>query len=295
MFAEYYRKEAWQTVMPGISVCTLTDSDQSGKLPLELDFAHAEAFFCTGGSMTIQKTGGSQILVEPKEILLVSDCSHVESAVVTAPLQGVILSIDQLMAGDSFRALCHDLGNLNLSMKMVGERMKAAAGVRSVTVSPWSRAVFYALKRLPQAEQGHYCILKTFELLYLICSQEQEGTVCEQEAGGSTMTVATGMKNYMEEHMDEKLTITELSHRFHLSRTACKSAFRSCFGQPIHSWLLDRRMEKAAELLEKTKMPILQVAQAVGYTGVSQFNVAFRQRYGKSPREYRKMSVSVGF
>ena len=291
MFAEYYKNEAWQTIMPGVSVCHVKSSGQGGKLPLELEFAHAEAFFCTGGSMTLYKTGGSQVLVEPKEILLVSDCSNLAAAVVTAPLEGILICVDQLMAGESFRALCHHFGELNLSMKMVGERMKAAGGVRSVSVSPWSRAVFYAMKRLPQTEQGHYCILKTFELLYLICSQEQEGTVCQPEAGGSIITVATSMKNYM----DEKLTITELSHRFHLSRTACKSAFRSCFGQPIHSWLLDRRMEKAAELLEKTKMPILQVAQSVGYTGVSQFNVAFRQRYGKSPREYRKMSVSVSF
>ena len=295
MFAEYYKNEAWQTLMPGVSVCHVQSRDQVGQLPLKMAFAHAEAFFCTGGSMTVYKTGGARVLVEPKEILLVSDCSNLENALVTAPLEGILISVDQLTAGDSFRSLCHHFGELNLSMKMVEERMKAAGGVRSVTVSPWSRAVFYALKRLPQAEQGHYCILKTFELLYLICSQEQEGSVCEQEVGGSTMTVATSMKNYMEEHMDEKLTITDLSHRFHLSRTACKSAFRTCFGQPIHSWLLDRRMEKAAELLEKTKMPILQVAQSVGYTGVSQFNVAFRQRYGKSPREYRKMSVSVGF
>ena len=295
MFAETLKKEAWHTVMPGVSACIPVDSAAAGQLPLTLEFAHAEVFFCTGGSMTIHKVGGTQVMVGPREMLLISDSSHIQSAVVTEPLEGIFLSVDQLQAGDSLRELCHIFGDMSLSMKQVGEHMNALGGVRSVPVSPWSRAVFYALKRLPRAEQGHYCTLKTFELLYLICSQEKEGAICEQEVGGSLMSIATGMKTYMEEHMDEKLTITDLSHKFHLSRTACKSAFRSCFGQPIHSWLLDRRMEKAAELLEKTKMPILQVAQSVGYTGVSQFNVAFRQRYGKSPREYRKMSVSVSF
>ena len=184
---------------------------------------------------------------------------------------------------------------ISLSMKLVGEHLHAAGGFRAVPVTPWTRAVFYALRRLPQEDQSRYCVLKTFELLYLICTQEREEPGVQRGGSGSAVNVANNMKTYMEAHLDEKLTITELSHRFHLSRTACKSAFRSCFDQPIHAWLLDRRMERAAELLEKTKMPILQVAQSVGYTGVSQFNVAFRQRYGKSPREYRKMSVSVAF
>ena len=177
----------------------------------------------------------------------------------------------------------------------VGDHLMASGGIRVVPVSPWTRAAFYAMQRLPEEKRGAYCVMKVFELLYLICAQSPVSQPCEQPGCGSLMNVASGMKAYMEEHMDEKLTITDLSHQFHLSRTACKSAFRSCFGQPIHSWLLDRRMERAADLLERTRMPILQVAQSVGYTGVSQFNVAFRQRYGKSPREYRKMSVPGSF
>ena len=233
--------------------------------------------------------------MESRGILLVSDCSRIQNALVTEALEGIFLSVDYVKAGESIRQLCHSFGDLNFSLDRMGEHMVTAGGVRAVPVSPWSRGVFYALKRLPEEEYSSYCVLKAFELIYLICAQEQNDPSCQQEMGGGTLSAANSMKNYMETHLDEKLTITELSHKFHMSRTACKSAFRCCFGQPIHSWLLDRRMERAAELLEKTKMPILQVAQSVGYTGVSQFNVAFRQRYGKSPREYRKMSVSVAF
>ena len=295
MFAEFLNNESWLSPMPGISVCSFTGGDQPREIPVYLEQAHAEVLFCISGSLNLQSTNGSQISLEPREILLLSDCSQIHSCRETEPVTGIVIAVHQSAAMESLRELSARLGNLPLSMRRVGEMMSAAGGFRVVPASPWSRAAFYALRRIPREEQGSYCIMKVFELLYLMCSQSQETMAAQQDPGGSLNGVAAGMKKYMEEHMDEKLTITELSHRFHLSRTACKSCFRSCYGQPIHSWLLDRRMERAAELLEHTKMPILQVAQSVGYTGVSQFNVAFRQRYGKSPREYRKMSVSVVF
>ena len=294
MFAESQNYEGWRLSMPGVSICTCSGSGLTGDLPLAMERAHSEAFFCTGGRMTITRRSGVQEVIEAREILLLSDCSDLQQVTVDSPLEGIMIHVEQIAAGETFRNLCAQF-HLPLSMKRVGEFMKEHQGLRVVPVTPWSRAVFYALKRLPEEERTNYCILKTFELLYLFCNQEKETAPSQRDQIGSTAAIAQSMKAYMESHLDEKLTISDLSHRFHLSRTACKSAFRSCVDQPIHSWLLDRRMERAAELLEKTKMPILQVAQSVGYTGVSQFNVAFRQRYGKSPREYRKMSVSVAF
>ena len=97
----------------------------------------------------------------------------------------------------------------------------------------------------------------------------------------------------MEQHLDEKLTIDYLSRRFHISPTTLKSYFRSIYGQPIHRWLQIQRMKKAANLLYTSAMSILQVAQSVGYEGVSQFNVVFKRYYGVTPGEYRKMSNSI--
>jgi len=40
-------------------------------------------------------------------------------------------------------------------------------------------------------------------------------------------------------------------------------------------------------------MPIQQIAQAVGYEGMSQFNAAFKREYGMTPGQYRKMSETA--
>ena len=281
--------------MPGVSVCDYRQAEAKKEMNAVLEYAHSEAFFCLAGGITIHRTNGMTSEVGPREIMFLSNCSGIASVDVKESLEGIFLDFNQLTAGDTLHEICRLIGNQTLTMKKLNEIMQTSGGYRIIPVSPWSRAVFYAMKRLPRNNLGNYCAMKTFELLYLICAQDTESDACVQQQCGNIQNVAASMKAYMEDHLEEKLTITEISHRFHMSRTACKSTFRSCYGQPIHSWLLDRRMEKAAELLENTKMPILQIAQSVGYTGVSQFNVAFRQRYGKSPREYRKMSVSVAF
>ncbi|MCG8399471.1 helix-turn-helix transcriptional regulator, partial [Bacillus atrophaeus] len=59
---------------------------------------------------------------------------------------------------------------------------------------------------------------------------------------------------------------------------------------PVHTWLQQRRMERAAELLRDSSLSVLGVAQSVGYSSASQFSAAFRRQYGMSPTMYRKMS-----
>ena len=95
-------------------------------------------------------------------------------------------------------------------------------------------------------------------------------------------------RRYMEAHLDESLTIPALSRRACLSATTFKEAFRQLYGLPIHTWLRQRRMERAAELLNTSGLNLEGVAKAVGYSSVSQFAAAFRQQYGVTPGQYRK-------
>ena len=94
----------------------------------------------------------------------------------------------------------------------------------------------------------------------------------------------------MEEHLDEPLSIPQLSRRAFLSPTAFKAAFRQRYGLAVHAWLRQRRMERAAQLLRGSSLTVLEVAQSVGYSSGSQFTTAFRERYGTSPGKFRKMS-----
>ena len=94
----------------------------------------------------------------------------------------------------------------------------------------------------------------------------------------------------METHLSEKMTLSELSRKFFISPTSLKNGFRRMYGATPHRWLIEQRMKRALALLQSTDMTILEIARSVGYEGVSQFNIAFKQCYGITPGQFTKMS-----
>ena len=146
----------------------------------------------------------------------------------------------------------------------------------------WSLAAFADLERLPRSEQGRWCVWKSVELLYLLSA----GGTADPPPGGMNPAIAraaAAARAYMSTHLDERLTIPELSRRFCVSATALKAAFRALYGQPIHSWLREKRMERAAELLRRSDMSVLDISQAVGFASPSQFGANFLKRFGAGP------------
>ena len=83
-------------------------------------------------------------------------------------------------------------------------------------------------------------------------------------------------------------TVREFSERFCVSEGSIKNYFFGVYGQSISRYTLHRRMAYAAELLEGTDLPIIEVAGRVGYESQSKFASAFRREYGTAPFEYRK-------
>ena len=272
----------WEQVMPGAGACLFSLGEGSVSLPLRLEPLHFEALFCQVGAVTLTRRDGSALTAGPGRVLLLTDLSGVVGASAEVPLAGVLVAVDARNAKKSLQTICHLLGGLTLDTNRVRQWMASRGGCAVEGPTPWSRAAFAQLERLPQKERARWCVWKSVELLYLLCAPQ------EPVAGqaGNLEEVA----RYMEEHLDEPLSIPQLSRRALLSPTAFKAAFRQRYGLAVHAWLRQRRMERAAQLLRGSSLTVLEVAQSVGYSSGSQFSTAFRQRYGTSPGKFRKMS-----
>ena len=98
------------------------------------------------------------------------------------------------------------------------------------------------------------------------------------------------VQEYMVSHLSDPLTIDQLSARFRISPTALKVIFRQTYGRPIHQYLLEKRVQHAAELLHRSPLSIVDIAAAVGYNSASQFGVAFKRRYQLTPSQYRRQA-----
>ncbi len=63
--------------------------------------------------------------------------------------------------------------------------------------------------------------------------------------------------------------------------------FRQSYGMSFQAYLQKIRLEKAAELLTTTRLPISRIARRVGYRDVSRFGQHFKRYFSHTPSEYR--------
>ena len=289
MLAEFLSGQGgWAQVMPGARACLFSLGEGPVSLPLRLEPLHFEALFCLAGAVTLTRRDGPTLTVGARQVLLLTDLSGVVGASVDAPLKGVLVAVDARNARESLNTICTLLGGLALDTGQVRRWMASRGGCAVEGPTHWSRAVFADLNRLPHGEQARWCVWKSVELLYLLSAPEKaEGDAPPGLEPGVARAVADA-RRYMEEHLDEPLTIPALSRRACLSATTFKAGFRLLYGLPVHAWLRQRRMERAAELLRSSSLSVLEVAQSVGYGSASQFTAAFRRQYGVPPAQYRK-------
>ena len=65
-------------------------------------------------------------------------------------------------------------------------------------------------------------------------------------------------------------------------------AFRKFAGVTVFDYLREARMKEARHLLSETALEVQTIANDLGYGSAANFSTAFRERFGLSPRQYRK-------
>jgi AraC-like DNA-binding protein len=95
-------------------------------------------------------------------------------------------------------------------------------------------------------------------------------------------------KNYINEHLQDDITLTDLA------RAACTSTFYICklfkrhTGVNFTEYVSRMRIEKARELLLNPNLRISEIAYEVGFQSLTHFNRVFRKLIGEAPTTYRE-------
>lgn len=94
-------------------------------------------------------------------------------------------------------------------------------------------------------------------------------------------------KDLMDARYGDPLSVDDLAAAAGLSRAHFSREFKNTFGEPPHSYLLNRRLERAAALLRNTDRTVAEICGTVGLRSVGSFTTRFTQHYGDSPTRYR--------
>jgi AraC-like DNA-binding protein len=98
-------------------------------------------------------------------------------------------------------------------------------------------------------------------------------------------------RNFIRAHSDEKLSLPRIAQAVNISPNYLSEKFREITGENLVRCIARTRVEKARVLLREVDLRISEIAFAVGFQSLSQFNRVFKMLYAESPTQYRRMLV----
>jgi len=100
-------------------------------------------------------------------------------------------------------------------------------------------------------------------------------------------------RKFIEEHSGEELSLSKVAKAVNIHPNYLSEKFRRITGMKFVEYVARTRFERACGLLHDGDVRISEIAFAVGFQSLSQFNRVFKKFSGKSPTQYRE-AESVG-
>jgi transcriptional regulator GlxA family with amidase domain len=108
-----------------------------------------------------------------------------------------------------------------------------------------------------------------------------------QFRGGLRPRVLQRVRDYVETHLEDSISLQDLASTAGLSTSHLIRAFKQSAGMTPHRYLLQRRVRRALGLLAETTLAMSEVAMASGFADQSHFCRQFRKLVGATPSRYR--------
>ena len=107
------------------------------------------------------------------------------------------------------------------------------------------------------------------------------------QASSGGQSPMENVKEYILGNIDDDLSVDKLAKQFHFHPDYLSRAFKKQTGKNILEFVSEYRLSLAAQLLRDTDIPLVIVAERVGYKNYSYFIKKFREQYEVSPRQFR--------
>ncbi|WP_320033492.1 AraC family transcriptional regulator [Halarcobacter sp.] len=129
-------------------------------------------------------------------------------------------------------------------------------------------------------------LIEKKELLYLFCL-DIFTSKSNDKKDEENQNLSSQIKEYLDENFLEEISLDDLSRRFGITEVHLIRVFKKSFGLPIHSYILNKKVHLAKELL-LSKAPIVEVALKSGFFDQSHLNRCFKRVFQITPKQFQK-------
>ncbi|MBQ9965163.1 MAG: helix-turn-helix domain-containing protein [Clostridia bacterium] len=116
---------------------------------------------------------------------------------------------------------------------------------------------------------------------------EKQSRVSLYEHVTERETLTQNIIKYLNENTDKQLSLKEISKQFSYSLSSIKRIFKEETGSSIITYFNNIRMERAKEMLLRSKMSIEGIAASLGFSNSYYFSTSFKKNFGESPSKFR--------
>jgi AraC-type DNA-binding domain-containing proteins len=129
------------------------------------------------------------------------------------------------------------------------------------------------------------------ELLFLINQRTIESSGEVLSPNQREETRIKQMLDFIHGAYAEPLTLDEIAKSAAISASEAMRCFRRMLKTTPNQYLIQYRLQRAAQLLRETHMPAADIGDQCGFSSPSYFTKRFREKYGQAPSEWRKPSA----
>ena len=100
-----------------------------------------------------------------------------------------------------------------------------------------------------------------------------------------------GMKaviDYIERNLKKGISLEDVANHVNISTYYLSKIFKKEMGVNFITYVTDRKMDLAKEMLVNTDIPVLNIALDLAYNEANYFSKAFKKKTGLTPSEYRE-------
>lgn len=127
-------------------------------------------------------------------------------------------------------------------------------------------------------------------LVSLTNSSKEENT---EEVNSEEKASLTEVENYIQNHLQKELTISDLSLIAGFNTSKFKKSFKEVYGTTVFKYITACRIEKAKKLIAEQDYTIAQASYEVGYKNPQHFTVAFKKLLGYLPSQLKKYGCQI--
>lgn len=164
-----------------------------------------------------------------------------------------------------------------------------------------------------QTDPSHNAIIQLMKECYLTAKMEQDGYEVEVRNYISSIWIRLyhqvkdllqpandtqdhnnlrliQMLHYINEHYQEKISLQEIADAACIGTRECIRCFKKCLQTTPFQYLLEYRIDAAANMLLHSEASITEIAMQTGFESSSHFSRTFKQYMQCTPKQYRDTS-----